>query len=216
MPENYLVEDSLFLFDAMDAMDSLPLIILYEPRVLIRHGLCLQLQELGHQVIACLSPDQLTEEICNQSDAPKVLLVGAAGLEGVLGKILRTLHFTKTLSLKTVVYLPQKEELLTRLFIASGASYCLTEDELGSRLPLMINDVSLRTVRGKHFSLSELNVLLDYSSGLQTQEIATRRHCNYKTVFTFKRNARLRLDIDTKAGWMNLLSAMAQLSSYCK
>lgn len=197
-------------------MDSRPLIILYEPRVLLRYGLSLQLQELGHQVMACLSPDRLTEEICNQSDTPKVLLVGAAGLEGQLGKILRTLHFTKTLSLKTVIYLPQKEELLTRLFIASGANYCLTEDELGSRLPLMINDVSSRYLRGKHFSLSELNVLLDYSTGLQTQEIASRRRCSYKTVFTFKRNARLRLDIDTKAGWMNLLSAMAQLSSYCK
>ncbi|ASV56864.1 hypothetical protein LJPFL01_3501 [Lelliottia jeotgali] len=38
---------------------------------------------------------------------------------------------------------------------------------------------------------SELNVLLDYASGQQTHDIVTRRHCNYKTVFTFKRNARL-------------------------
>jgi len=61
---------------------------------------------------------------------------------------------------------------------------------------------------------SELNVLLDFASGLQTHDIATRRHCNYKTVFTFKRNARLRLNIETKVKWMDFLAAVVQLSSY--
>lgn len=200
----------------MDAMNSLPLVILFEPRVLIRNGLCVQLQEKGHQVIPCFSLEQLTEEICNQSDSARVLLIGVAGLEALLSKILRTLHFTITLPLKTVVYLPYKNELLARLFLAAGANHCFTEDELGSRLSSVLTNTPARCSRGTNFSSSELNVLLDYASGLQTHDIATRRHCNYKTVFTFKRNARLRLDIETKVEWMDLLSAMVQLSSYSK
>lgn len=197
-------------------MNFLPLVILYEPRVLLRNGLCTKLQEQGHQVTSCFSLEQLTEDICIQVESPKVLLIGAAGLEGQLGKVLRTLHFTKSMSLKTVVYLPQKDELLAKLFVVAGASHCLAEDELGGHLPALIDDASVQYRRGQHFSLSELNVLLDYAAGMQTHEIANRRNCSYKTVFTFKRNARLRLDIETKAGWMNLLAAMVQLSSYYK
>lgn len=197
-------------------MNFLPLVILFEPRVLLRNGLCRQLQEQGHQVIPCFSLEQLTEEICNQSDSARVLLIGVAGLEALLCKILRTLHFTITLPLEAVVYIPQENELLARLFIAAGAHHCLTEDELGSRLSSVLTTPSTRRNRGKYFSSSELNVLLDYATGLQTHDIATRRHCNYKTVFTFKRNARLRLDIETKTEWMDLLAAMVQIFSYYK
>lgn len=60
-------------------MTSLPIIILYESRVLLREGLTAQLQEAGHQVVACLSMEQLTKEICQQTEHPKILLVGAGG-----------------------------------------------------------------------------------------------------------------------------------------
>ena len=197
-------------------MNSLPLIILYEPRALFRYGLCAQLQEQGYQVVPCHSLDQLTEEICVETEKGKVLLIGAAGLEEQLNKVLRTLHFSRGMEIKTIVYLPTENELLSRLFIASGANHCLAEDDLRHKLLPLMSHISIRNNRGKHFSISELNVLLDYSSGMQTHDIAHRRHCSYKTVFTFKRNARMRLDIETKAGWMDLLAAIVQLSSYYK
>lgn len=74
----------------MDAMNSLPLVILFEARVLLRNGLCVQLQEKEHRVIPCFSLEQLTEEICNSSDAARVLLIGVAGLDALLCKIMRT------------------------------------------------------------------------------------------------------------------------------
>jgi DNA-binding NarL/FixJ family response regulator len=197
----------------MDAMNSRPLVILYEPRVLLRNGLCAQLQEQGQHVISCRAFEQITEEICIQTNSPKVLVVGAGGLGDSVSKMLRIFHYTKAMALKTLVYLPYQDELLTRLFMASGASGCLAEDELEEKLLPAINDSRIKRHRGQYFSFSEMNVLLDYASGMQTQEIAVRRNCSYKTVFTFKRNARMRLDIETKAGWMDLLTAINQLSS---
>lgn len=197
-------------------MNSLPLVILYEPRALFRNGLCAQLLEQGYQVVPCLSLVQLTEEICAETDSGKVLLIGAAGLEEQLNKVLRTLHFSRAITLKTIVYLPEENELLTRLFITSGADHCFVEDDLSHKLLPLMSHISIRNHRGKHFSISELSVLLDYASGMQTHDIANRRQCSYKTVFTFKRNARLRLDIEKKAEWIDLLTAMVQLSSYYK
>lgn len=194
-------------------MNSLPIIILYESRVLLREGLTARLHEAGHQVATGLSMEQLTEEICRQTDRPKILLLGAGGLGDKLFKILRTLHVTQKLSLKTLVYLPGSDDLLSRLFMGAGACLCLTEDKLGNQLMPHLQDPAAHYLRGQRLSPSELNILIDFASGLHTPEIATRRNCHPKTVYTFKLNIRTRLEIESKNGWFDLLTRIAQLKS---
>ena len=194
-------------------MNSFPIIFLYESRVLLREGLTAQLQQAGHQVVACLSMEQLTEEICQQTERPKILLVGAGGLGDKLFNVLRTLHFTQRLSLKTLVYLPGSDDMLSRVFMGAGACHCLTEDKLGNELLPLLQDPIVEYCRGQRFSPSELNILIDFASGLHTPEIAARRNCHPKTVYAFKLNIRTRLEIDTKNGWFDLLSRIAQLKS---
>ena len=197
-------------------MNSLPVIILYEPRILLRRGLTARLQDEGHQVVACTSTEQLTEEICLQTGRHRVLLVGVGGLGNTLFRILRTLHLTHKLSLKTVVYLPQHNDLMARMFKGAGASHCLTEDELENQLFSLIPGPSPEYRRGVLLTPSELNVLIDYASGLQANEIATRRNCSYKTVSTIKLLVRNRLNIETKSRWVNLLTHIDQLTSLYK
>lgn len=194
-------------------MNSFPIIFLYESRVLLREGLTAQLQQAGHQVVACLSMEQLTEEICQQTERPKILLVGAGGLGDKLFNVLRTLHFTQRLSLKTLVYLPGSDDMLSRVFMGAGACQCLTEEKLGNEILPLLQDPIVKYCRGQRFSPSELNILIDFASGLHTPEIAARRNCHPKTVYTFKLNIRTRLEIDTKNGWFDLLSRIAQLRS---
>ncbi|NTX69993.1 hypothetical protein FCH31_11190 [Lelliottia amnigena] len=200
----------------MDAMNSLPVIILYEPRILLRRGLTTRLQDEGHQVVSCTSTEQLTEEICLQTGRPRVLLVGVGGLGNTLLRILRTLHATHKLSLKTLVYLPQRDDVLARMFKGAGASHCLTEDELESQLLSLIPGAVTACRRGVLLTPSELNVLIDYASGLQASEIAVRRNCSYKTVSTIKLLVRNRLNIETKSSWVNLLTHIDQLTSLYK
>lgn len=197
-------------------MNSLPVIILYEPRILLRKGLTARLQYEGHQVVSCTSTEQLTEEICLQTGLHRVLLVGVGGLGNTLFRILRTLHATHKLSLKTVVYLPQHDDLMARMFKGAGASHCLTEDELENQLLSLIPGPSPEYRRGVLLTPSELNVLIDYASGLQANEIATRRNCSYKTVSTIKLLVRNRLNIETKSRWVNLLTHIDQLTSLYK
>jgi len=197
-------------------MNSLPVIILYEPRILLRRGLTARLQEEGHQVVSCTSTEQLTEEICLQTGRHRVLLVGVGGLGNSLFRILRTLHATHKLSLKTIVYLPQQDGLLSRMFMGAGVSHCLTEDELENRLLPLIPGPAVEYRRGVLLTPSELNVLIDYASGLQANEIAVRRNCSYKTVSTIKLLVRNRLNIETKSSWVNLLTHIDQLTSLYK
>lgn len=103
--------------------------------------------------------------------------------------------------------------MLVKMFVGAGADRCFSEDELPGTLHKTIAMPVTAQCRKERLSSAELNVLLDYASGLQTREIAVRRNCSYKTVFTFKRNARIRLDIDTGSGWVKLMTHLAQLVS---
>lgn len=194
-------------------MDASHQILLYEPRLLLRNALLELLAKTRFQVISCLSQEQLTEEICIQTPQTKILLIGAGGMGDATGHVLRTLHHTRSLALYPVVYLSDEDLILKRMFMAVGAGCCLQEEELDTALLPLLDGPLTRKVEQEKLSLSELNVLLDYAAGLQTQEIASRRGCCYKTVFTFKRNARIRLHIESKPGWLNLMSRIAHLAA---
>lgn len=194
-------------------MDATPQIILYEPRLLLRNGVIAQTRKAGFQIISCVSLEQLTEEICIPAASPKVLLIGAGGLGDALSNVLRTLHFTRSLALKSVVYLPGSDTSLTRFVMAAGADRCIQEGELDTALLSLLRGPISRSEEQEKLSISEINVLLDYASGMQTREIASRRNCSYKTVFTFKRTARIRLQVESKPGWLNLMTHIVQLAS---
>jgi DNA-binding NarL/FixJ family response regulator len=195
-------------------MNSLPTILLFEPRILIRTGLAAYLMDAGHPVVVCLSAEQLTEAICLQTERPRILLIGAGGLGESLFKIVRMLYFAQKLSLKSLVYLPRHDGLLTRLFISAGALQCLTQDALESGILPLLQNAEVPHRRVQRFSPSELNVLISYASGLQTSEIAVRRNCNVKTVYAFKLKICSRLEIETKNNWLELITRLAQLKSF--
>ncbi|WP_368540937.1 helix-turn-helix transcriptional regulator [Enterobacter soli] len=197
----------------MDGKATLPRVILFEMRALIRGGICASLKDRNFNVVQCYSLEHLTEELCVQSGEENVLLIGAGGLGSLVSSVLRTLRFTQTMPLTSIVYFPCQDELLAKLFIAAGAHHALTEDALEDALEALICAPALPRKERVKLSPAELNVLLDYASGMDTREVASRRNCNYKTVFTFKRNACVRLDIETKSGWTTLMSSLGQLTS---
>ncbi|MHA1057199.1 helix-turn-helix transcriptional regulator [Enterobacter mori] len=188
-------------------------VILFEPRGLIRSGVCSFLQQNNVKVIPCSSVEHLTEELCALTDEQKYLLVGAGGLGNMLPGLVRLIHSSRKMPLTSMVYLPMNDTLLTKMLTAAGARRCLTEDVLEGQLLKEIAAADAMQQRREYFSPAELNIVLDYAAGMQTRDIANRRKCSYKTVFTFKRNARIRMNIDTHAGWTLLMSHLSQLTS---
>lgn len=197
----------------MEGISSGVRVILFEPRALIRTGVCSFLKQNNCRVIPCSSIEHLSEELYALTDEKIILLAGAGGLGNMLPGLIRIIHSSRKMPLTSVVYTPGKEALLAKMFIAAGADSCLTEDALESQLMTEITAPNAAQPRREHFSPAELSIVLDYAAGMQTRDIAKRRKCSYKTVFTFKRNARLRMDLGSHAGWTNLMSHLSQLTS---
>lgn len=197
----------------MNSSSPINRVILFEPRALVRSGVCSLLRNHHCEVVHCWSLEKLIETICNQGDDRQILLAGLGGIGNMIPSFIRILHFTRSMSLTSFVYLPVQDVLLTKMLMGVGVDLCTTEDRLESELNKLFSKPSVAKRHGDCLSPAELNVLLDYASGLQTKEIATRRTCNYKTVFTFKRNARIRLNIENSSGWINLMSQISLLTS---
>lgn len=194
-------------------MDVSPLILLYEPRMLFRDGLIDLLTGAGFQVIPCLSLEQLTEEICVQSSTPRIVLTGVRGMGNTLDKLLRMIYHIHALGVATIAYLSDADSSIERLLLGIGVECCIHEAYLNFSLLPRLRTREMTANAEQRLSLVEINVLLDYAAGMPTREIASRRGCNYKTVFTHKRNAAIALNMKSKKSWLKLMTRIAQLSS---
>ncbi|MCK7357299.1 LuxR C-terminal-related transcriptional regulator [Enterobacter roggenkampii] len=197
----------------MDSAPSVNRVILFEPRALVRNGICFILRNQKCEIVHCWSLEQLTEALCDQTEARKFLLAGIGGLGNMIPGFIRILHYTRSMPLTSFAYLPSQDALLAKMFMGAGADFCILEGDLESSLLTKFSEPEDTPRRDERLSSAELNVLLDYACGMQTREIAKHRKCSYKTVFTFKRNARLRLNIENGSGWRRLMLLLSQLIS---
>ncbi|MCX5574506.1 LuxR C-terminal-related transcriptional regulator [Enterobacter sp. E-TC7] len=197
----------------MDCIRPVNRVILFEPRALVQKGICLFLRDQQCEIVHCWSLEQLSAALYDRTDARKILLAGIGGLGKMLPGFIRTLHYPRAMLLTSFVYLSSRDALLTKMLLGAGADVCLDEAELESSLLAQLAAPVTAQRRDERLTASELNILLDYACGMQAREIAAHRKCSYKTVFTFKRNARLRLNIENGFGWRRLMLHLSLLIS---
>ncbi len=198
--------------------------ILFEPRQLFHYAARQCIEASGCQV-KHICPDGIMENL-SSFYTPDVLI--AAGLSGAgqeLYTLLKIIH-QATLPYNLVVWLPEQDKPLVNLMRALGVNSLLREIHLTEELPLRLNNpifsssyfpvssrpLSRLTARSK-LSRTELDIIIDSARGLNARDIAGARHLSYKTVFAHIHNVRVKLGLEERTSWFDLLSGLQKIAS---
>lgn len=195
--------------------------LLYEPRMLFGLAARQCIEAQGYTVIV-IPPSEHGKELFARNTKNVLLLIGLAGAGQDLFSLLRIIHQMTALGSNVIVWLPEHDELLAQLLYGLGVRSLLCdvwlEEELPQRLTLpnytsshlpQWNAFRNRYPRSK-LSANELETLIDFCCGMNSQEIASLRRCSYKTVFTHKRNAQQRLMLKN-VEWLDLICRLADI-----
>ncbi|MEP8889447.1 LuxR C-terminal-related transcriptional regulator [Enterobacter roggenkampii] len=201
-------------------------VILYEPRLLFYHAARCSFESLGCKVTSITS-SKLVEEFYKPYAEGVLFAIGVSGAGEDISSLLRAIYRLNMLNAKLVVWIPARDELLVRVMYGLGVQNLLCEAYIQEELPKRILNQNFSSQhlpryyqpRGKgqcktKLSCRELDILIDCSHGLNSYEIARSRHTSYKTVFTHKRNARNRLNLENSIQWLDLLTRLQQLRTF--
>jgi DNA-binding CsgD family transcriptional regulator len=168
----------------------------------------------------------LTENVCSSTADNKILLVGLGGAGAVFTDLLRFIRSVKAYKVKTLVWVPNEYPWLYKLLSTIYVGKTILEENLGTALLPALNELSgLKstsyrnsdaTKRPRRMTQTELEILLQFASGLSSREMADSRQCSYKTIFSWKHNICEALNIETNAQWLEMLTEIVQLSSMYK
>lgn len=200
--------------------------LLYEPRLLFRKAAQRSLEARGYTVLE-MGPGMLAEEVFVPAGDTQLIAIGLSSVGREIDNLLRVLHRLSALQAHIVVWLSEGDDLLVRLMHGLGVhsirceTYLyeelsergLSEPYLSSHWPERHAN-PLKGDKNRKLSISELNTLIDSSRGMSANEIASFRHTSYKTVFTHKRNALQRLNLENSAQWLDLLARIEQIRSF--
>lgn len=201
----------------------MPALFLYEPRMLVRSVVISTLEEENIAVQLHQSQRTLFESICGCQRDKKILLVGIGGAGQELADILRLIRKMKTMKVKVIAWVPPGYPCMLRLLNALHTSQVLMEDELDTTLSQAVKDQlenktqfnrqagGLRRLRT--ITQTELEILLQFSFGMSSKEMADQRRCSYKTIFSWKHNICEGLILDTHAQWLEMLTELSTLTS---
>lgn len=200
-----------------------PSLYLYEPRMLLRTiiGSAIDPKYLNFQLAPTLA--DLIRNVAEDTAKNKIILAGIAGAGPALPELLRFIRNAKALKIKTLLWAPAGYPWVFRLLSALHTPKVLSEDDLVDELIPALNMLSRMNpllnrnigqgARARRITLTELDILLQFSAGLSSKEMANSRQCSYKTIFSWKHNICEALSIDTHAQWLEMLSEIVQLSS---
>lgn len=194
-------------------------ILLYEPRVLLRS----LVQHLIDGKSRPLWPHQISTsyitDIRSSANKSMCVLVGVGGVGQNFAELLRLFRYLKMMKVKTVAWVPADYLYLTKLLRAVGVNEVLTEEGLTNELTATLQkmaapwDAAIKRRRVPDISQTELDILLLFSAGLSAKDISVHRGCCYKTVFSWKHNICMSLDIKTPDQWLTVLAEIAQIST---
>jgi len=199
-------------------------LFLYEPRMLVRSAI----QAFTHDMVSIpshvyplLTP--LVENICSSIPHDSVVLAGVGGAGIHLAELFKLLRSLKICRVKTIVWVPAGYPNVALLLRGLGVHHLLMEENLDTDLVGAIKmdkqpDASLTRCDNplgnqRLISQTELDILLQFVSGLSTKEIAHRRGCSYKTVFTWKHNLCASLKLQNGEHWLSMLTEIHQMSA---
>ncbi|WP_176504325.1 LuxR C-terminal-related transcriptional regulator [Enterobacter sp. CC120223-11] len=202
---------------------AVPSLFLYEPRLLMRMLVASRVEtDFPSLEVYPLIPPSI-ENLTGTFPGNKVLLFGVGGAGHSLYELLRAVRKMKSLKVKTIGWLPCGYPWLQRLMRALGVKQVICEEELDAQLYRVLREtISSKppafrptedAVRTKVMTQTELEILLQFAAGLSSKEMAERRGCSYKTIFSWKHNICEALAVESHAQWLELLSELVQLTS---
>ena len=201
----------------------MPALFLYEPRMLLRTVVLnvIEKEQLVVQSHQLLLP--LMETLSESTADNKIMLIGVGGAGESFFELLRMIRRMKALKVKTLVWLSPEYIWTAKLLTALHVSKVADESELDSRLsPLLTETLTLaassarqsKSVKpGRRLTLTELDVLLQFASGLSSREMAELLGCNHKTIFSWKHNICEALELTSHGQWLEMLTELNQLSA---
>lgn len=188
---------------------------LYEPRLLMRTLVIHLAEEYTSFLETHQSLLSFSESVAVATSGNKVLFIGVGGAGQSLIELLRFVRKMKSSKVKTIAWVPADSPWLTRLLQAINVQHVLAEDELDMQFPGALREALGNKLPASRpcLTLTELEILLQFAGGLSSKEMAERRNCSYKTIFSWKHNICEALAIESHAQWLELLSELVQLSS---
>ncbi len=201
----------------------MPALFVYEPRMLLRTAVTHLLGEEGTHVQSFQVLSHLKEQIYACTADNKILLAGLSGAGANIAELLQLIRQVKSLKVKTLVWVSAEYPWMFKILNAIYTVEILEEEALASRLQSALNGIKEASPqairqqdsikRERRITLTELDILLQFAAGLSSREMADIRHCNYKTIFSWKHNICEALNIETHAQWLEMLTEIVQLSS---
>lgn len=199
---------------------------LYEPRMLLRAVITTLIT--GEHVLlqSSLTLEHLTENVQLSIASNKIILVGIAGAGTSLHDLLRLIREVRSLKIKILVWLPSEYIWMSKLLQAIYVECIISEGNLATELLPAMRDLArcksmmYRPCRAapspRRITMTELDILLQFASGLSSREMAEHRQCSYKTIFSWKHNICAALNIENHAQWLDMLTEIVQLTSMYK
>ncbi|MDX6041532.1 helix-turn-helix transcriptional regulator [Scandinavium lactucae] len=203
----------------------MPALFLYEPRMLLRTVVTHLVTEENATLQAFQTLPHLTEHVRGSSADSRILLVGMGGAGGMASDLLRFIREVKAIKVKTLVWIPAQYPWMRKLLNTLYVAKIIDEDNLATALQPALQELigtGTRTVlkrphamaqHPRRITLTELDILLQFASGLSSREMADSRQCSYKTIFSWKHNICAALNINTYAQWLEMLAEIVQLTS---
>lgn len=201
----------------------MPAIFLYEPRMLPRAVVGQLLEEQNASFQSHQSLPSFIENVSGHTSDNKLLLIGIAGSGTALSDLLRFIRRVKSVKVKTLAWVPEGYPWMCKLLSAIYVGQTLYEETLPGEWLLALrrlkgaNSSTVRQhithKRTSRITLTEMDILLQFASGLSSRQMADTRQCSYKTIFSWKHNICEALDIETHAHWLELLTEIVQLTS---
>lgn len=201
----------------------MPAIFLYEPRMLPRAvvGQLMENQNAAFQSHQTLP--SFIENVSTHTSDNKVLLIGIAGSGLALSDLLRFIRRVKSAKVKILAWVPEGYPWMHKLLDAIYVGESLFEESLpDGLLPALrvLEGTQSKVIRQRithkrpsRITLTEMEILLQFASGLSSRQMAEKRECSYKTIFSWKHNICEALAIDSHAHWLEMLTEIVQLSS---
>jgi DNA-binding CsgD family transcriptional regulator len=203
-----------------------PALFLYEPRMLLRTVVTHLIADEHAVLNSSLNLVHLTENVQLSIASNKILLVGIAGAGSSVHDLLRLIRDIKSLKVKTLVWLPSGFPWMLKILYAVYAESIISEENLATALLPALRDLAGRkptmyrqykaAASPRRITMTELDILLQFASGLSSREMAAYRQCSYKTIFSWKHNICAALNIENHAQWLEMLTEIVQLTSMYK
>jgi len=200
-----------------------PAIFVYELRMLLRTAVMDLIDGNNVSLQSHHQLQSLIQNIDQEKSNNKVVLIGIGGSGNALFDLLKCIRHLKALKVKTIVWTSPSSVWMKPLLTALRVDLVLCENTLNETLqPALNNLLSGKTTSyssphsfapARRITMTELDILLQFASGLTSREMAERRGCNLKTIFSWKHNICEALALTTHAQWLEMLAELAQLSS---